>query len=155
MNLIVAAMYDFQKENNIERMCVTNCLYLHDQLVRNQLVVNKQVKAFYVVGYSTRLKKRAVCPGHVALVCNGKIVEPSYEIYELKEKRYFECFQALKNDTRTPNFNGKEEVSAMLKKHLNFIKIANRINGGEFYITDKDYYNRQAHFIEDKLRFIL
>ena len=150
MNLIVAAMYEFQKENNIKRMCVTNCLYLYDQVV-----VNKQVKAFYVVGYSTRLKKQVVCHGHVALVCNGKIVEPSYEIYELKEKRYFECFQALKNDTRTPNFNGKEEVSAMLKKHLNFIKIANRINGGEFYITDKDYYNRQAHFIEDKLRFIL
>ena len=150
MNDILKAMHKFQKENNINNQCITNCVYLKDQLSINQYG-NVKSKAFFVVGYNVEQNKQILCHGHVALVHGNDIIEPSYEIYKLKNRKYFDSFKGLKMHNKIPELSDKQVVSNTLKSHQSFIEIANTINRGVFYV-EQDYYNQQADFVEEKLK---
>ena len=48
-----------------------------------------------------------------------------------------------------PTFS-KEETKQLLEMIVEFNTFADRINAGEIIITDKNYYNNQADFCENK-----
>jgi hypothetical protein len=67
----------------------------------------------------------------------------------VKDKSYFYNIKSLLD-----MFNDKDELNSrfdikkLIKEHIHFTKLSNRINSGELIITDEDHYNKQADYIE-------
>jgi hypothetical protein len=86
--------------------------------------------------------------GHIVVqVLGDVIIEPSYEIFK-KNPRYVKKSHKILNiiDELAPAT--KQMKIQIINNHLDFIKIGNRINKGEFFVASYEYYNKQADFIE-------
>jgi hypothetical protein len=42
----------------------------------------------------------------------------------------------------------KIDIKKLIYDHIHFMKLSEQINNGEFIITDKKHYNKQADYIE-------
>lgn len=146
---IVNAMHKYQKINNVKGCCMTNALILYD-IVRLSTAKNVKVKAVYAISYDT---ETAICrffEGHVVLsLGNNQLIEPSWELENLKDVQYFDSINVL-----IKVFKGldRKVLPQLIEKHIYFTNIANRINNGEFLISDEEHYHKQLDYlIQQKL----
>ena len=145
---IVLLMREYQKKHNIKKLCVTNCQYLYDTFKENCPLNNIKVKA--VIGISLNDDRTIVYAGHVVVEVDEEfIIEPSYEVYSMHNIEYFDNIKQLMNVFAFPN---KNDMKDAIKEFICFTKIADTINNGELTITDKEHYNNQADYVEEKIK---
>jgi hypothetical protein len=139
-------MREFQEKNGIQKQCVTNCQYLYDVIKLNGNH-NVKVKAVIVISDMDTLG----IISHLVVVNNNTLLEPSYDVFSLQNKSYFDntkdFMERFDNEFKqVAQLNLKESIGNFLA----LMKLADRINDGELVITDKEFYDRQADFIESK-----
>jgi len=146
---IILSMREYQKKHNIKEQCITNVQYLYDFIKEN---TTSNVKTKAVLVFSSN-KEESFCTfvgGHLVVVLDDTIIlDPSYDIFCLKDKSYFYNIKSL-----VDMFNDKDELNSrfdikkLINEHIHFTKLSDRINSGELIITDEDHYNKQADYIE-------
>jgi len=155
---IILSMRQYQKENGIVKQCVTNSQYIYDTIKANTHSSVK-VRAMMVLSFDKETDTCIMVGGHLVVVLDEipddiTIIESSYDIFSLKEPSYFDNVKDLMeycyDNTNDKNNEIKEFLKLGIVKFLSFLKIAEEINNGKFIITNKDFYNKQADYI-DKL----
>jgi hypothetical protein len=146
---IILSMREFQKENNIKKQCITNTKYLYD-IIRRNCKNDVKTKAVFVFSSDEEIGNNIVLGGHLVVVVDGEIIEPSYDIFSLKNKLYFDNIRDLIDifDNKT-ELKTKIDIKKLMIDHIDFIKLAEKINKGQFLITEKKFYNEQADYIEN------
>jgi hypothetical protein len=144
---IVLLMREYQKKHNIKKQCVTNCQYFYDNLKANYPLNNIKVKA--VIGISLNDDRTIIYRGHVVVEVDEKfILEPSYEVYSTDNIEYFDNIKQFMNKYKIP----KNDMKDVIKDFVSFTKLADAINNEELTITDTEYYNNQADYVEEKIK---
>ncbi len=152
---LLKMMYEYQKMNNVKGNCVSNCQYVYDQ-IEGVHFVNVKFKAVIATG----IRKQIITDTHIQLdhcsivhlvldVNDGfmeRIIDPSYEVIILEELEYYDSIKKWKENHPKREFVNKKSI----KEFLNFVKIAEQMNNGQFYITNKEWYNGQADYISDE-----
>lgn len=146
---IVNAMHEYQKMNNVKGCCVTNATILYD-ILRLHTPINVKVKAVYALSYDTR----RLFEGHVVIsVGNDKLIEPSWEVKNLKDVVYFDSISKLlkANKEIDPFGIDPQLIPNMIKNYIYFEDVAHRINNGEILITANEHYYKQLGYLRDFL----
>lgn len=148
VNDIIKNMWEYQKINNVTKQCVTNSQYLRDTLINNYYIA--KVKA--VIMTSSTESELEVYAGHLVVEIEDKrLIDASYETNFKENQNYFDNIPTLL--LHYPEIkNDKQFLSFIIKKFLEFNKIANEININDtLCVTDKIHYNKQADYLEMKL----
>jgi hypothetical protein len=148
---IILQMREYQRLNGITKKCVDNNQFLLDIINVNGGEV--EVKPYIVV--YTKNDVSFIMTGHLAINFKGDddIIEPSYEIWSLPEKAYFGNIEHFVKSCSFPSAEMRREmIQETAKDFIDFVDLARKINSGELVLTDRNYYDRQADFIEDYLR---
>ena len=153
---ICRVMREYQKMNNIKEMCMTNTQTLYDIIKASFPLVDVKAKAVICCNTMdansddhdrTPILKQTI---HLMIIADGIYYEPSYELYSSKDIQYFSSIKNLLEGV-IPNDIIKDNIKTTLQSFLRFVKLEEKINSGEFSITDKDYYNNQLDYIQTKL----
>lgn len=148
---IVGHMHDYQRINNIKRCCLQNVQFVYDGLV-NASYANIEPIAVMVIKFYPN-EKRMHCYNHMVLidVITQKLIEPSYEVGNMKDTEYYVSFSVLLKATKNVLYLTTEEKETLLKNHIEFCNFAERMKNGELIITDKEIYHKQADYVKQKL----
>jgi hypothetical protein len=161
---IILSMREFQAKNNIKNQCVTNTQYLYD-VIRKNTTNNVKVKAVIVASSNNETNTFFCVGGHLVVELSGPdeliTIEPSYDVFSLKDKSYFDNIKDFTNMFKDSNNNydyDKEQkiivtdlIEQSIRHFIKFKKLAEQINNGELLICDKEFYNNQADYIETLL----
>ena len=150
---IILSMMEFQKENNIKKECVTNTQYLYDIIKMNS---SNNVKAKAVLVFAHYIDENGIptwisIGGHLVVQIddNKTVFDPSYDIFCLENKSYFDNIKDFMDFVTIYGNKNFINIKKLILEHIQFIKIANRINNGEFRCHDIQFYNNQADYIEN------
>ena len=141
---IVLSMREYQKKKSIKKECLTNTQYLYD-IIKMNFTNNVKTKAIYVFSDDDGI---AHLLNHLVVVLDGKTIDPSFDVFCLKNKSYFDNIKDLMD-----NFDDKTMLKTRIdiKKytcsHFKFIKLAEQINNGEFVICDRKHYDEQGDYV--------
>ena len=143
---IVLLMRYYQKKNNIKGQCVTNSQYLYDNIKQNypeKKIIAKPV----IVICNNDIENYSASIIHMVIYDEETktIYEPSYELDILPNTYYFDSIHSLKKSVDNIT---KEDMLYVIPRFLNFITLAESINNGDLVITNKEFYDKQADFIE-------
>ena len=159
LNKQIAAMHEYQKANNISRECITNVKYILDCLPgksknTSKVIQDTIVHAFIVVGKNKdgSPSDLVVISGHLALVIDDQIIEPSYEIEELTQKQYYKTYEEYTNFLQNRNISVEHDINDVRANHQKFIEIADALNKNDYDRINDTYYDEQANYV-DKLLF--
>lgn len=144
---IINEMREFQKNNNITRKCITNAQYLYGILKSN--TNNKIYTKAVILVCNNEEGTPVINPAHIVVMIDDILIDPSYETFSLYNKKYFDN---IKEFVECCSFEEPDMVKQIITHFLKFKPCENRINSGELYITDKDFYNNQADYIELMLK---
>ena len=111
---------------------------------------NVKTKAVFVFSDNNEEDSAIFVGGHIAIILDDEtIIEPSYDIFCLKNISYFDNIKDLVNifDDKV-KLKSKIDIKKLICDHIHFMKISQQINNGELIITDKTHYNKQADYIE-------
>jgi hypothetical protein len=146
---IILSMREFQKQNNIKKQCITNTQYLYDTITMNS-GTNVKAKPVFVFSHDDEGGTATFVGGHLLVILDDDtMIEPSYDIFCLKNKSYFDNIKDLmdvfhnKDDLKT-----KIDIKKLVSDHIQFMKFAEQINNGKRVITEEKFYNEQADYIE-------
>ena len=147
---IILSMREFQKEKFITKQCVTNTQFLYDIITTNCIGIDVKVKAVIVVSTDDETNSFTFVGGHLVLVLNDEtIIDPSYDVFSLKNKSYF---HNIKDVMDSFDNKSKEIIKTKFKNemgfHIQFMKIAEQKNNNKHIITEKQFYHNQADYIE-------
>ena len=149
---VILSMREFQKENNIKRECVVNTQYLRD-IIKMNSSSNVKVKAVLVFAHyidENGISTSKSIGGHLVVQIDDDktVFDPSYDVFCLENKSYFDNIKDFM-DLIMDMYGNKNfiDIKKVLSDHIQFIKIANRINNGA-HGGDKKFYNNQADYIE-------
>jgi len=147
------AMMDYQRENNITGCCISNTQIMYDVLCSEyfkELNLKPIVKSVYTIDIevSKNITSRFM-GGHLVLFLNDyRLLDCSYDISSKKYILYYDTFRDFKEQVE----DNKIAVNC-LKDDLYFAAIAERMNRGEFFYTDRESYEDQIKYIEKKMGF--
>lgn len=141
--IILFPMLEYQKSNNIKGQCITNVQFLYDRITKNSKHINPKARAV-ICFYNDHDIKASIFIVHMVIIINDEVVDPSFEIYSKEGVKYFDNWSTLEYNIKIPD-NLKH---GLLSNLLKFIKLSDEINNGGLIITDKDFYNKQADYIE-------
>jgi hypothetical protein len=141
---IILMMRAYQRKNSTTEMCMTNTQYLYDCVKASFPDMDVKAKAV-ICGVNNYKGVDQAFIIHLMIIVDGVYYEPSHELHELKPI----YFSSIKNllDGVVPNTIIKDNLSDLLPKFLHFVKLEEDINAGGLLITDKEYYNEQADFV--------
>lgn len=136
-------MLKYQQNNNITRKCVDNTQYMYDSLV------NSGIKAKVKPVMCMSEKSTKLWNSHLVIILeDGTYVDPSYEVVQNKDIKYFDHISCLFETVCLSRENKKKIV----KKFLEIINISEKINNGELMITDYEYYENQANYVDENIK---
>ena len=148
---VVLSMREFQKNNGIKKQCVTNTQYLYDTIKMNS-INNVKAKAVFVLSCDNDTDTSVFVGGHLVVKLDDEtIIDPSYDIFCLKNKSYFDNIKDLMdmfNDNDKVKLKSDVDIKKLICDHIHFIKLAEQINNGQHTITEKKFYDNQADYIE-------
>uniref|UniRef100_A0A6C0LE21 Uncharacterized protein n=1 Tax=viral metagenome TaxID=1070528 RepID=A0A6C0LE21_9ZZZZ len=147
---VVIGMREFQRINCIKNECVTNVQYLYDCFKINSASAIK-AKPVIVVSIDDETQTFICVGGHLIILLddNETIIDPSYDVFSLKNKSYYDNIKDLMDSFNNESKEILKQIfQKSISKFLEFIKLADRINNGELVICDKKFYNNQADYIE-------
>jgi hypothetical protein len=147
---IILSMREFQKKNNIKNKCAANTQYLYDTIIMNS-GSNVKAKAVFVVSIDDETDTTILVGGHLVVILGDEtMIDPSYDIFCLKNKSYFDNIKDLIDmfDNKDKDkLKTKIDIKKLVCDHIEFMKIAERMNNGQHIITEK-FYNEQADYIK-------
>jgi len=115
---------------------------------------NVKTKAVFVFSHNNEEDTSIVVTGHIIVVLDDEtedetFIEPSYDIYSLKNISYFDNIKDFVNifDDKV-NLKSRIDMKQLICDHIHFMKISSQINNGDLVITDQEHYNKQADYIE-------
>lgn len=146
---MVLSMREFQKKNNTKNQCATNVQYLYDIIRQNFKSSNVKSKAVFVFSSDIEANSMTFSGGHlVVLLEDGTVIDPSYDVFCLKDKLYFDNMKDfLDIFTNKNDLKMRIDLKKLLCEHIAFTKIAERMNNGDVVRSNK-HYNEQADYIE-------
>ena len=152
---IAATMREYQAKHNVKGQCMTNAQYLFD-IIKINTGVKITVKNVIAIGYNPVNDQTVCIGGHLVIVFDNddeeNVIDPSYEVFSLTDKRYYDNVRDFMNDIKSKDrSNLKDDIKECIGKFLRLDPIAERMNNGEFMIADKEYYNKQGDYVEDKI----
>lgn len=151
---ILLTMLEYQKLNNIKGQCMTNVQYLLDTIKMNE--TDSKAKAMPVIALHRRGDEMLIVAHLVIALEDDKIIDPSYEISSLDDESTIYCskISTVKEYLKSTN-SDQAETNKTLKfatsKLIEFMKITDEMNRGEIRVSNKEYYNNQADYVESKL----
>jgi hypothetical protein len=102
-----------------------------------------------VIGILLHEHRTIIYAGHLVVEVDEEfIIEPSYEVCSIDNILYFDNIKAFMNKYKIPDTN---DMKHLIKDFVSFTKLADAINNGELTITDKEYYQNQANYVEQKI----
>ena len=142
-------MFEYQKNNNVEKQCITNCQYFLDCIKANCPDLNPEAVACIVCIIDDDIKA-IVYMNHVMIRCGDKYIEPSYELDVIPDTNKYHYFTISDLKSNTPFRNAdKEFIKQSISNHIYFIDVARRINAGkEVVIASSALYKAQADYVE-------
>lgn len=160
---IIALMHEYQKQNNIEKQCITNSQYLFDSIKASFPTLEVKVRAIMayqcvenqprknVDGIIRKFVDDIIIIHMCVDIGNGKLYDPSYEISSLPDIDYiaYDVIPFLKS--LTDRGATKEQVKELVAQYVKFIKIAEKMNAG-IPLVEKKYYHAQADYIESNFK---
>ena len=135
-------MYSYQKDNHVKARCMTNCQTLLD-ILRNSKIKGVEAKACICVGFNEDKNKLEFVDKHFVIHFAGKRLDPSYCVYNLKDKNYYYNYI---------DFITEWNMLVSINGYENFKQIAEDMNNNKFRICDTSYYNNQSDYIESLLK---
>jgi hypothetical protein len=131
---IIRSMREFQEKNGIKKQCVTNAQYLYDCIKINHSSANVKVKALMVISTDDYAETCTCVSGHLAiiLVDDETLIDPSYDVFSLKNKSYFDNIKDLMDsfddkDSLKKKFDIKTDTATKLVEN-SFISFGIRQN---------------------------
>lgn len=147
MTKVMMKMIKFQEANKIENKCVDNTLYLRDCLLANGM--SARVEPCYAIWLDDD-----ACGVVVHLVVNvmdlDGIMDPSYDVWHHKQIEYVKSFSDIPSTNESFGLSRRE----MLENFLKLKEVADRVNRGEFLLTNPKYYQAQADYCEGKAKSV-
>ena len=152
MDVLCTCMHEYQKNNNITSQCISNTLFLYQQLkpfdkdnkisVENVLMLGK--RKIEDEGY-------VITAGHIVLMFEGDVIEASYEFQQMQEKTYFNKLnQMLKgvSDLDWPS----QEARDICRRHvvttfLEFTEVSKSILNGTCDYWRTLYFKEQVKYV--------
>jgi hypothetical protein len=114
---------------------------------------NSNIKTKAVFAFSNDPEKdtNTFVGGHLVVVLDDEtIIDPSYDIFCLKNISYFDNIKDLMDIFYDKvELKSKIDMKKLIRDHIHFMKISEKINNGELIITEKEHYNKQADYIEN------
>jgi hypothetical protein len=157
IKLFIKYMLEYQKKNNIINHCITNAQYLRDHCVANGL----EAKVIVVLCKNIwedadGLINCVVNTRHMCVDCYGVIMEPSYQIASMEKQYQNDYYRTLKDIKDCPNIRqtGYKLTKEEITKFITFQKYAQEMNDNKLLLSNKDYYNKQADYVENKMKII-
>lgn len=146
---LLYCMRDFQRKNNIKNKCVTNAVYLYDCMRVSMDAINDiSIKAMIVVSGNHKSPTFTICSGHLVVVVNGNIIDPSYDIFSLKNKKYYDniadCLNSVEGLSDT-------HIKLIIKRHIQFVAYEKPLNDEGALAIDETYYHQQADYVDKYL----
>jgi hypothetical protein len=159
----VKLMHEFQKNNNISRACITNTKYVMDCLgAKIATHLNVRPIAAIVLGQRPNYEEKEynVIDGHVTLMIDDEVLEPSYEVESFSAVKYFfnydsyaEFIKTFGTVTYTDLYDetkpGRPEK--IEDEHKKFIKIASGLSEYTYDNIEHEYYCAQAQYVNERL----
>jgi hypothetical protein len=144
-------MLEYQRKNIIKGKCITNVQYLYDSIKENIKNCNIKIIGVFVTSVHQNIH-RLISP-HLVLLLDDDIIDPSYEVYSLKNKQYYITFKDL-NDTTDIIHSTEYNIKEIINSHICITQIADEMNSGKKWITDEEYYINQADYVQKNNNFI-
>lgn len=142
---LLSMFHSYQQTAKITGECITNVRSFID-LVHSTTKYKATAKAVMCIGRNKQTDSFNCCYGHVVVHIDGfGDIDPSWEIHRIPEKHYFTSFGDVSKRLDSKLFG--ESKQTLLKSHLHFIEVANKMNNNEFLIHDRIHYHRQLDFI--------
>jgi len=129
---IVKLMREYQSKNGIKKACVTNTQYLYNKIVG---YTDSKVRVIPVIVISNEKGKTKIVIHLVVSVDEELIIDPSYDVYRLKNKKYY---VNIKDFICNVGNKTEEIVKKIISEYIDFKKISERINKGELLMYNKD-----------------
>jgi hypothetical protein len=118
---------------------------------------NVKIKAVFVFSNNEEEDTYIIVGGHLVVILDDEtIIDPSYDIYCLKNKSYFDNIKDIVNI-----FNNKVElkkkidIKKLICDHIKFMKISEQINNGELIITKKNITINKQIILKNYIQNIL
>ena len=149
----ISAMYDYQRKNRIQNMCVTNTKYVYDSLNESGYRVRvKPVIAYWLEKHEDfpchRIVIHMIVQFHDDPFYGNTIIDPSYDVVKHNPQYYDKiCNMPSTVLDNTITFNKKEIIRLFLEFHT----IAEKIHSGKG-LTDRLYYDAQANYVESVIK---
>lgn len=151
---IIIEMREYQKNKNIKNQCVTNVSFLYNT-ISGFGIKNIKAKSAICVYFDDNEKIIRIVAGHMLLLVDEIIIEPSYDIYCLSGIKYFYTIKKFMNYIKNNNYFSIEDTTFDLKyviEHVtHFKKFETTINGGGV-IYGESYYTELENHILDKMK---
>lgn len=149
MSNIILSMREYQEKKCIRKQCITNVQYLYNCIKQNSSN-NVKAKAVIVFSNNAEADTTTIVEGHLVVVLDHElIIEPSYDIFRLKNITYFDNIKDFIDIFEDKDIlKTKVDIKNILYELITFTKFAYQINNGELLIADKKNYNEQADYIE-------
>lgn len=149
---VMAHMLNFQSQNLITRECMTNVQYLYDCIKMSSPNNRAIVKPVMVINHEGRTFQ--FIAAHLVIeLDNGQLLDPSYEVFSLKNSRYYDDVENMLG--RFDKSGRKEFIQNYGNTFDDFKKfneIAKQMNSGQCLIHDKKFYDAQADYVEKMMK---
>jgi hypothetical protein len=152
MEKIVLQMMNFQHFYKIKGACATNAKCMSNYLKKTY--PDKKIEVYPAIVTSDEgVRVHLIILADEALVdneVNTKLLDPSYDVFSLENKRYYlnikEFVDAIENPADKQN-----ELRNLGKDFMKYLDCANEINSGTFENFNAELYNKQTEYVDLKL----
>lgn len=159
---ITTYMNEYQRNNNIKGMCCGNTSFLYNFINDNYPNLKKRTKVSAIICHYLKEdregKHRPYFHIHLVIsIDDKKLIDPSYEIDSMNDVIYLEdviAFQKCCINLEEWIGNGFkytiDDKKIIIKKYLDFVNIANKINKGSEMTTCQTYSNDLSNYVVNK-----
>jgi len=152
---IAKAMHGFQERNNIKAQCVTNTQYLLDCIKNNFPYIKAKAKAVFVINKDIDTKTLGIITHVVVDIGDNRVLDPSYETASMKNTTVYTNFKHFKNALENINLDNLDvavDYKLHLEQYMALSKTVDDMNNGKLTVCDKDFYNKQADYVESRIK---
>lgn len=144
-------MLRYQRREGIVNQCLTNAMYLYDSLKQSFPRLEVKVKPSIVLIVRDE-NDFILNTGHLVVEFEGELYDASYDIQHHENKNYFQTIQELSDTLPRGDNPYRQRLREVVSNFLLFVKHAQTINDGGLVVSDRDYYDRQADYVESCIR---
>jgi hypothetical protein len=155
IKIVIKIMKTYQRENGIEKCCITNAQILYDFATKSLCIPNVKVVSAFVVAPNPETNSIYFVEGHLCITIDDDLYEPSYDVSSFENSEYYDSFSSFirqRSKEFVDYFKLTLDVKALIRKNLDFYEYAKQMNEDKFLINDKRLYNEQLDYVISELK---